>query len=100
MLYSAISLCYYVGTYRILESKHFAKVIGIGFGFDILFTLSLLVLQLLNNEIIDNHYVDKYVAAGSFTIICILLKFLLCADLILELLMFLYELYRIRNLSQ
>ena len=43
-MYTAIPYSFYTGVYRMLNSKHFAKEIGLGFGLDITFTLGLLFL--------------------------------------------------------
>lgn len=65
-MYTAIPYSYYTGVYRMLNSKHFAKEIGLGFGLDIAFTLALLFLQGLNNSAINGETVDVYKVAGPF----------------------------------
>jgi hypothetical protein len=40
---------YWTGVYRFLNSKNFAKEKGIGFALEINFTVTPLILQILNN---------------------------------------------------
>ena len=48
-LYSAVPLMYPSGVYRLLCTKNFAKEKGLGFGLEILLSVALFLLQMLNN---------------------------------------------------
>jgi len=83
-----------------MDCKNFAKELGVGFSLDILFALLMLFLQALNNSNLNSTMIEKDLAAGDFQFMCIILKLLALADISLELLMFIYEVYRLRNLSK
>lgn len=100
MLHTAIPMAYYTGIYRIFNAQNFTKSIGIGFGIDIFFTLAVIFLQGLNNATLNIESMEKAMAEGPFQSICILIKFIALADLFLEFIMFLYEVYRKHNLSK
>ena len=73
---------------------------GIGFGIDIFFTVTILFLQGLNNAVLNSDTMEKYMAEGPFQSVCMLIKFIALADLFLEFIMFMYEVYRKHNLSK
>lgn len=39
---------------------------GVGFGLDLVFTISILFLQGLNNAVLNKNAVEKYAAEGPF----------------------------------
>ena len=119
MLYTAIPILYVTGFYRTVNTQHFALEVGFGFVFDLFFTLSLFFLQAINNATLstDTMTVGEYLslqikyignlseailqknmALGPLQLIFISVKILQLADLILEFLMFIFEVYRLRNL--
>jgi len=100
MLYTAIPLSYITGLYRFMSPTNFAKEVGIGFCFDTIFQLMLLCVQLLNNSGLNSITLEKDIAQGYFEFVCIIAKLCAIADISLELFMFIYEVYRLRNLSQ
>ena len=101
MLYTAVPITYLTGVYRLLGAKNFSKEIGIGFGLDIFFTLALFFLQGLNNATLTASSVEKQlIAAGSFQQISILIKIAALLDITFELIIFLYEVYRLHQLSK
>lgn len=93
-------MAYYTGIYRVFNAQNFTKSIGIGFGIDILFTVSILFLQGLNNAVLNADTMEKYMAEGPFQSACMLIKFITLGDLFLEFIMFMYEVYRKHNLSK
>ena len=101
MLYTAVPITYLTGVYRLLGAKNFSKEIGIGFGLDIFFTLALFFLQGINNATLTASSVEKQlIAAGSFQQISILIKIAALLDITFELIIFLYEVYRLHQLSK
>jgi hypothetical protein len=64
------------GVFRLLCTKNFAKEKGLGFGLEILFSVLLLLVQLLNNAGLTASSVEIYVTTDdSFRQACIILKF-------------------------
>jgi hypothetical protein len=53
------------GVYRLLCTKNFAKEKGLGFGLEILFSVALLLLQLLNNAGLTASPVEIYVTTND-----------------------------------
>ena len=75
-LYSAVPLMYPSGVYRLLCAKNFAKEKGLGFGLEILFSVLLLIVQLLNNSGLKASSVEIYVTSSDpFRQAIIILKF-------------------------
>lgn len=54
MLYTALPITYLTGVYRMMGAKNFSRELGLGFGLDLFFTLSLLFLQGVNNATLAN----------------------------------------------
>jgi len=55
---------------------------------------------LLNNSGLNSITLEKDIAQGYFEFVCIIAKLCAIADISLELFMFIYEVYRLRNLSK
>lgn len=68
---------------------------GLGYGLDLVFTLTLLFLQGLNNVGIQKNDTLRLMIQGEFQTAAILLKLLALFDLILELVILIYEVYRL-----
>ena len=100
LLYTAIPFLYVTGFYRTVNTQHFALEVGFGFGFDFVFTLSFFFLQGINNATLNADTPEKYMALGPLQSVFISVKILQLADLILEFFMFIFEVYRLRNLSK
>lgn len=69
---------------------------GLGYGLDLVFTLTLLFLQGLNNVGIQKNDTLRLMIQGEFQTAAILLKLLALFDLILELVILIYEVYRLQ----
>lgn len=55
---------------------------------------------MLNNSGLNSITLEKDIAQGYFEFVCIIAKLCAIADISLELFMFIYEVYRLRNLSK
>ena len=65
---------YWTGVFRFLNTKNFAKEIGIGFGLDIFFVVALVLLQGVNNATLTaSPLTNQLIAQGSFRQISIFL---------------------------
>ena len=100
MLYAAMPLSYISGLFRLMGSTNFAKEIGIGFCFDLIFTLAMFFIQAVNNSNLHQLMPEKDMAQGYFEFMCLIAKLVAVADISLELFMFIYEVYRLRNLTK
>ena len=73
---------------------------GIGFSLDLVFTLALMFIQGLNNAVLNAESIESGMAKGSFQTTCILIKFVALVDLIFELIMFIFEVYKKQKLAK
>ena len=99
MLYTALPLSYISGFYRLMCSRSFAKEIAIGFGLDVVLTLALFFVQMLNNSTLNSFTIEKDLASSDFEFICIIIKLMAIGDISIELFMFIYEIYKKKYLE-
>ena len=103
LLYSAIPLAYFTGSYRLLDFKNFPGEIGCGLALDFFCNaLPLLFIQAINNATLsqtafESGNVFKFSPLQTTSI---LFKLALLADIILEFFMFLYELIKLHQLER
>lgn len=97
-LYTAIPLFYITGSFRLMGCTNFTQEITIGFILDFTFTLAMVFIQSINNATLSS--VTKPLANSNLEFACFILKVVALADLSLELMMFVYEVYRLRHLTR
>ena len=81
-----------------MGSTNFTKEISIGFILDFIFTLAMVFIQAINNSTLSA--VSKPLASNNIEFTCFILKVMALADLSIELMMFIYEIYRLRYLTR
>ena len=81
-----------------LGGTNFTKEIALGFVLDFVFTLAMIFIQAINNSTLGD--VAKPLASSKLEFTCFVLKALALADLSIELIMFIYEVYRLRYLTR
>ena len=103
LLYFVISGAYFTGSFRLLNFKNFPSEIGCGLAFDFfLNALPLLFIQAINNTTLSQKSEDSgnIFEISTLQSFCVLTKFALLADIILEFAMFCYELYKLHHLEK
>lgn len=99
LLYMAVPLTYFTGSYRMLDFRNFAKEVGIGLGIDLfLYILPMILVQHVNDATVSMLFDDGF-SHSSLVKMSMILKFLMVCDLILEFIMFLFEIYKLNQLS-
>ena len=94
---------YFTGSYRLLNFKNFPSEIGVGLACDFfLNALPLLFIQAINNTTLSQKSLDSgnIFEISTLQSFCVLSKFALLADIILEFAMFCYELYKLHHLEK
>ena len=99
-MYAGVPLSYISGLYRLMSSTNFVREMSIGFCLDLIFTLSMFFIQALNNANLDQFIPEKDTTQGFFQFVCLMAKLLAIVDICIELFMFIYEVYRLRNLTK
>ena len=99
LLYSTLPLSYFTGSYRLIDSKNFPSQKGTGIILDFFFyALPMLFIQAINNSSL---YQAEYKSSGilielnNVQFFSMSSKLLLIADLILETIMFVYEIIKL-----
>lgn len=100
LLYTALSLLYITGSYRVLKVRDFVKNVATGFAIDTVYMLGAFFVQALNNSTLQVSEVEKSLATDLLQFICIMCKLAVLADLLLEMLMFCFEIYKLHNLER
>jgi len=102
-LYSVLPVTYFTGSYRLLNFKNFPGEIGCGLIFDFfLNALPLLFIQAINNTTLSQKSYDSgnLFEISTLQTFCVLSKFALLADIILEFIIFCFELYKLHHLEK
>jgi hypothetical protein len=90
-MYTSIPLMQFTGFYRLLAVKNFARYVGVGLFVDLATILSLIFLQGLNNStIVENLGGFSNTKLQSLALVT---KFVLIIDILIESLMYGFELY-------
>ena len=104
LLYSVLPINYLIGSYRLLSFKNFPIEIGCGLAMDFFFyVLPVLFIQGVNGATMVQHSAVEsghILELSSLQTFCIMSKLNLIAELILELIIFLYELYKLHDLER
>lgn len=100
MLYVAVPLTYVSGCFRLLPVKNFAREVGTGFALDFFFLLPLFFIQGLNNATLQVNEIEKMIAADQFQFSAIILKLIGLGDLLLEVFMLIFEVYKLHVLEK
>ena len=95
---------YLIGSYRLLSFKNFPLEIGCGLAIDFfLYVLPMLFIQGVNGAtmIYDTSFETGHLLElSSLHTFCVMSKLNLVAELIIELIIFLYELYKLHDLEK
>ena len=103
VLYTAVPLTFFTGSYRLLNFRNFAKEVGTGLAIDfLLYILPMIMIQGLNNATVGKQLSssDVFFSYSGLVKVSMILKFLMMMDLLLEFIMYLFELYKLNQLSQ
>ena len=96
-------MTYFTGSYRLLNFKNFPREIGCGLAFDFfLNAFPLLFIQAINNTTLSQKSFDSgnIFEVSTLQSFCVLSKFALLADIILEFTLFCFELYKLHHLEK
>ena len=103
LLYIAVPITFFTGSYRLLNFRNFAKEVGIGLSIDLfLYILPMIMVQALNNATVGQQFINSntFTSFSGLVKVSMVLKFAMVGDLILEFIMYLFELYKLNQLSQ
>jgi hypothetical protein len=100
LLYTALPMTFISGIYRVLPVKNFSRDVATGFSLDLLYILPIFFIQALNNSTLQVEEVEKALATDQLQFICIVGKLAAFGDILFELLMFCFEIYKLHNLER
>jgi len=100
LLYVAVPLTFITGVFRLLPVKNFGKDVATGFSLDLIFILPIFFLQALNNSTLQVEEVEKLLATDQLQFFAIIMKFAAALDIMLEMTMFCFEMYKLHNLER